>query len=755
MKIRTVWIILCTLLLAGCGKGQADGSTTQTNVDNSQKDYIYVAEVEEWAVTDAVRTACASEDTLYFTTRLEDGDTRAYSLDIATGKSKPLQLPLQQDGESDVLGMTVDPNGNLAFLECYKDETLYLKTCASDGGEVRSQTDITAIVGRENMMGTGNLVADRENRYYIQSNQSIFAISPEGNLLFELHPNMKYFRGMEVDAEGQVVFLGVSGMEKGLTLAKIDAEEGKIGAVLENISGDNLGKLAIGPEGKLYVSTAQEVYACDMAAGTCEKELSWDESYISGSSVIFLKCLSESELFAVVSEERLDNSGSRTQLVHLKKTPRSEVQQRERITLGVIEYTADLQEQVTYFNGVSEKYQIVVEEYCSNINNGEQIEAAMTRLQMDLASGSGPDLFINYAGMSVSQLADKGILEDLYPYIREDEVLQKADYFESVLDYYSWKGELYTLPESFYLSGFSSRESIVPEDTIEEGMTVAELVQCFASQEGNASMVKTMAQEDMLNYFLMDTYHQYVDWEQGTCNFESKDFIDILEVAAKYGATEAELQERWSLSMEELQKRGSSMYEPCLISSVWAYKSLKIPEDAEVFLGCPVEDGETSNGITFSASGDLFHINAASENKEGAWEFIRCFQLPEYFQWKMEKYGASVMTFPSHKKYFDRLFDMWMETETITDENGEEQEMSVYTYSNYYAGEERKPVTAEEKEVILAMIEHAETENGGYDGAVFNIIRDEVQPFFAGQKSAEEVAAIIQNRAQLYVSENK
>ena len=37
---------------------------------------------------------------------------------------------------------------------------------------------------------------------------------------------------------------------------------------------------------------------------------------------------------------------------------------------------------------------------------------------------------------------------------------------------------------------------------------------------------------------------------------------------------------------------------------------------------------------------------------------------------------------------------------------------------------------------------------------IYSIISEEAAPYFAGQKSAEEVAKIIQSRIQIYVSEN-
>ena len=42
-----------------------------------------------------------------------------------------------------------------------------------------------------------------------------------------------------------------------------------------------------------------------------------------------------------------------------------------------------------------------------------------------------------------------------------------------------------------------------------------------------------------------------------------------------------------------------------------------------------------------------------------------------------------------------------------------------------------------------------------YDQELMNIISEESAAFFSGQKSAKDVAAIIQSRVQIYVNENR
>ena len=62
--------------------------------------------------------------------------------------------------------------------------------------------------------------------------------------------------------------------------------------------------------------------------------------------------------------------------------------------------------------------------------------------------------------------------------------------------------------------------------------------------------------------------------------------------------------------------------------------------------------------------------------------------------------------------------------------------------------------TQEEVDAVKALIDSAEKISGSVDEQLVNIITEESEPFFKGQKSAEDVAKIIQNRIQTYVNEN-
>ena len=85
------------------------------------------------------------------------------------------------------------------------------------------------------------------------------------------------------------------------------------------------------------------------------------------------------------------------------------------------------------------------------------------------------------------------------------------------------------------------------------------------------------------------------------------------------------------------------------------------------------------------------------------------------------------------------------------DEDGNRE----YYDDTYYFNDEQviiPPMTQEELDKALEFIESV-NRTFYYDEEIQNIINEETGPFFQGQKSAQEVADIIQSRATIYVND--
>ena len=65
-----------------------------------------------------------------------------------------------------------------------------------------------------------------------------------------------------------------------------------------------------------------------------------------------------------------------------------------------------------------------------------------------------------------------------------------------------------------------------------------------------------------------------------------------------------------------------------------------------------------------------------------------------------------------------------------------------------------KPLTEEECDAYRDYVASA-SGRSEYDGSIQEIVEEEAEAYFNGDKSADEVADIIQNRVTTYINENK
>ena len=171
--------------------------------------------------------------------------------------------------------------------------------------------------------------------------------------------------------------------------------------------------------------------------------------------------------------------------------------------------------------------------------------------------------------------------------------------------------------------------------------------------------------------------------------------------------------------------------------------SVKMGEEV-TFIGFPTAEG---NGSVIQLSSTGFAISAKSAFKDGAWEFVRYYLTDEY-QTSDELYD-----FPIVKSAFLEKAALATEKPYWIDENGNKVE---YDDTWYIGGEEiiMEPFTQEEVDEICEFIYSVNKVNK-FDSDIQNIITEEAAYFFEGQKSAQEVATIIQSRAQIFIDENR
>ena len=140
-------------------------------------------------------------------------------------------------------------------------------------------------------------------------------------------------------------------------------------------------------------------------------------------------------------------------------------------------------------------------------------------------------------------------------------------------------------------------------------------------------------------------------------------------------------------------------------------------------------------------------ISAKSKHQDGAWQFLRQF-LTEEYQTSDEIYDMPVL-----KSAFVEKAKEGTEKSYWTDEEGNKE---YYDDTWYINGEEivLEPYTQEEVDAMCEFI-YTVNRTAYYNTDIVNIITEEAEAFFSGQKSVQDVVDIIQSRAQVFVNENR
>ena len=96
-----------------------------------------------------------------------------------------------------------------------------------------------------------------------------------------------------------------------------------------------------------------------------------------------------------------------------------------------------------------------------------------------------------------------------------------------------------------------------------------------------------------------------------------------------------------------------------------------------------------------------------------------------------------------------------MTEETYTDENGVQVVQPKYTIG-YGDGTEIEvyAMTQEQYDQFMDLLSRIDSV-ASIDSSIADIVLEETGPYFAGQKTVEETASVIQSRVKLYVNEQR
>ena len=530
--------------------------------------------------------------------------------------------------------------------------------------------------------------------------------------------------------DGTVVTVTYGGTGEQITV--IDMETGKAGDSYPVPSEAGMSFVFPGKTWQLYMAGANAIYGMNLDGNGIVKVVDYVDSDMDVTAVTGLAEMEDGKLAAVVS----DLTG--TSIVEiLSKVDPEVVANRKTITLGSYYLDYEVRKQVFAFNKTNQDVRISIVDYSQF--DGETGTEGLTKLNTDIASGSAPDVLVLSPIMPISSYISKGVFEDLTSYMESDEEISGKEYLTNVFDAFRNDGKTYAVIPSFYVNTVIGKTEDIGDGS---GFTLDFADQLAASKGIDPGRMFGLASREDILYQAMELCgDQFIDWERSECKFDSPEFIRLLEFISQFPGKldDAAMQE----DTTAFYRNGKALFARESLGTFDEYVNLRYGYfGTEIAMaGFPSQ----TPGTAAIAPQLEIAVNAASDQKDACWSFVRRFLLDDY-QNSIEMY------WPVSISALDQLANKAMEPIYYTDENGQKVEDHIIMN---IGGEnvELPRISDSEVDQIYAFLRGLSSK-AYFDRSVENIIVEEAAAFFEGQKSAKDVAGVIQSRVQIYINEN-
>lgn len=412
---------------------------------------------------------------------------------------------------------------------------------------------------------------------------------------------------------------------------------------------------------------------------------------------------------------------------------------REIITIGTrgkVAISDPLYWSVTAFNQAQDKYFVRIDIYGS-----------YDKLLLDIVRKQGTDLYDIGLGFSVEDLVSKGILEDLTPWFDGSGTVGREDVVDAVWRAGSVDDKMYFVIPAFTCNGILVEKGYT-KDGAWSGRDYLDLGKIYPGSMLNSGI--TIPSQQILSELKL-YMEAFINWEERTCSFDSAEFIALLEDLKALSSYRYEAVDRFATPAELLRGKIylTSSVSLSMSSGMRDYRDVRdaFGDNYEI-AGMPTADGSLRYSLVYD---EMYGMNAASGKKEGAWAFLEYLLSEEYQKPYLPKepegYNNRIgLRFPARKDSLEQGLQAnidFVDDKVVYVQNR-------YTLENQegYAG-----FTEEDKRAVQRIIDNAYRSSFPVDYILIGIMFEEAEPFFQGQKSAQDVVKIIQSKLSLYLME--
>lgn len=463
-----------------------------------------------------------------------------------------------------------------------------------------------------------------------------------------------------------------------------------------------------GAEWEVYLMIGTAIYGYDYKSASIKKLVSLSDIGVLGNGKI---CELESGKYLYTGTFK--NEAEKP--IILK--PVSLTEDRISLTLATLsQLHPAIGKAVLKWNQSHPDITIEVRDY-SGYNNAADARGGEYRLIADIAEGNAPDIFnLSDFGtmMNASLLARKGLLEDLYPFIEQDNELSQDDFFSGALKSLEVNKKLCQITPGFLLLTATASAKELGEN---KNYSYGELEKIVTKNDNYQYLFdQAYTRDDWLELMVTASGDRLVDWASAQCHFNSEYFIQLLDMASLRSTEPTNP----GGNVVKLVQNSNSLLYMQTFRDVWEAGTVAdmYGKDNYAFVGLP----EIGHVMVPELS---IGMSSQSAHKEQCWQFMREFLLKDCSYVS----GIPLRRDGAEKQMLDELEAM-------------------KEYPVEYPGR------AEAMKDFLAVLENVSTLYQS-DAPLWRIISDEVNKFYDGLATAAETAVAIQSRASIYLSEQQ
>lgn len=632
----------------------------------------------------------------------------------------------------------------------------------STGAEI-TRVDVSGLQEKAGIdtMYSGGTLFDPKGNIYVSADGKIVVLDSSLNVLFTVEDENFWGGDLTLLSDGTVgavtTVQDVVNSSYTRQLRTIDAAAKDWGAAYE-LPRDAYNAYSGTGDYLFYYLRGETLYGRKAGAeegAEDEKLLNLLDADISADQITFVTFLEDGRA-VIMAEAYGMSSGSRETLAVLTPTDRSQLPEKTVFTYATMYLGQDERNRIVDFNRSNTSYRIQVQDY-SEFNTDEDYQAGIQKLNTEILAGKVPDI-ISTSQLPVRQYGAKGILEDLWPFIENDaDIGGREGLMDRVFTAAEQDGKLYQIFSTFSISTVLGAPSVVGSRNT---WTLQDMQDALAKMPEGCSVFSAYNTKDsMLQMVLSMNLDGFVDWDAGECHFDSQGFKDLLAFCDNFPLEYNWETEEYDDDYTRLSE-GRQMLMQTSLSDFQSIQMYKAMFGGEVsFVGFPVEDGGV--GSCFITDGGVA-MSAACKDKEGAWTFIRELLLPQLGD-ETEYYGMH-NGFPANKADFEWVVKDAMTPDgykidengnQVLDENGDpiEESHSSWGWGNnltvdIYATKQ------EEYDQIMDLYNKVD-KMYSMDSNVFDIVTEVAGSYFAGDRSLDDAAGLIQNKVTTYVNESR